>query len=250
MKDFEQIEIEEGNLQPLMGRHPPGLYSIAGFLGHVHLLVDGDSCVLIDTGMLGEVRLVFRQLKKLGLSMDSVEAILLTHGHLDHAGNLHRFKELTSATVYGHLEEQAHLDGAYPYEGVNRVCGWLESVGRFLIRYKRADIDIYIEEEQSLPFWGGLRVVHLPGHTKGHCGYYSAKHDLLFAGDLFASMFYGDFPPPPVLNSVPHLIPESFRKVMALNPGGILPCHYTQAKYDPATLRRIFDEIYWRRFRE
>ena len=148
------------------------------------------------------------------------------------------------------IDEQAHLDGAYPYEGVNRVCGWLESVGRFLIRYKRADIDIYIEEEQSLPLWGGLRVVHLPGHTKGHCGYYSAKHDLLFAGDLFASMFYGDFPPPPVLNSVPHLIPESFRKVMALNSGGILPCHYTQAKYDPVTLRRIFDEIYWRRFRE
>lgn len=95
----------------------------------MHLLVDGDSCVLIDTGMLGEVRLVFRQLKRLGLSRDSVEAILLTHGHLDHAGNLHLFKELTSATVYGHIDEQAHLDGAYPYEGVNRVCGWLESGG-------------------------------------------------------------------------------------------------------------------------
>ena len=233
-----------------MNRLPPDLYSIAGFLGHVHLLVEGDSCVMIDTGMLGEVRSVFRQLKRLGLSEDSVEAILLTHGHLDHTGNLYRFKELTGATVYGHKEEQAHVDGAYPYEGVNRVCGWLEAVGRFLTRYRRADIDIYIDENQCLPFWGGLRVVHLPGHTKGHCGYYSAKHDLLFAGDLFASMFYGDFLPPPIFNSVPHLLRESFRKVRALNPGGILPCHYTQAKSDPVTLRRIFDEIHSRRFEE
>ena len=32
-----------------------------------------------------------------------------------------------------------------------------------------------------------LRVIHLPGHTQGHCGFYSQRFSLLFTGDLFAS---------------------------------------------------------------
>ena len=53
-----------------------------------------------------------------------------------------------------------------------------------------AIIDVPIADGDELPFWGGLRVVHLPGHTLGHCGFYSKAHDLLFSGDLFASYFF------------------------------------------------------------
>ena len=93
-----------------------------------------------------------------------------------------------------------------------------------------------------MPFWGGLRVVHLPGHTRGHCGFYSERHDLLFSGDLFASYFFGSHRPPAILNSVPEHFAASFRRVAELNPRLIVPNHYD--RLDGARLRQRFDHMY------
>jgi glyoxylase-like metal-dependent hydrolase (beta-lactamase superfamily II) len=65
----------------------------------------------------------------LGLEPGQVKAILLTHGHLDHAGNLAWAKAWSGAPVYAHAAEQAHIDGTFPYRGINRWCGRLERAG-------------------------------------------------------------------------------------------------------------------------
>ena len=205
---------------------PPGVYPIRGVMSVCHLLVEGEDAWLIDTGLVGEPALIRGKLRRLGLAPDAIRGILLTHGHLDHAGNLAALKEWTGARVYGHPAEQAHVDGVYPYEGTARWCGRLEAAGRWAFRYRAAPIDEFFGDGDELPFWGGLRVVHLPGHSEGHCGFYSERHDLLFSGDLFASYFVKTHLPPPILNSRPELIPGSLRKAARLNPRWILPNHY------------------------
>ena len=205
---------------------PPGLYPIRGIMSVCHLLVEGPDAWLLDTGMVVEPVLVRRLLRRLGLTPQSIRGILLTHGHLDHAGNLAALKEWTGARVYGHPAEQRHVDGCYPYEGTARWCGRLEAAGRWAFRYRTATIDEHFGDADELPFWGGLRVVHLPGHSEGHCGFYSARHDLLFSADLFASYFFGPHLPPPILNSFPELIPGSLRKALELDPRWMIPNHY------------------------
>ncbi len=205
---------------------PARLYSIRGIMGCCHLLEDGAACVMIDTGMVGEPFFIRRLVRKLGLKPTSIKAILLTHGHLDHAGNLAWLKEWTGATIYAHAEEARHVAGTYPYSGVARWCGRLEAAGRFWFRYRAAAIDEFIKDGQELPFWGGLRVIHLPGHTRGHCGFYSAKHNLLFSGDMFASYFFNVHKPPAILNSAPEQFPASVEKVRQLAPRLMLPGHY------------------------
>jgi glyoxylase-like metal-dependent hydrolase (beta-lactamase superfamily II) len=228
---------------PQMKTMPPGIHPIRGLMGVCHLLVDEtDQVVLLDTGLFGEPWQIRRRLRLLGLGPQHVTAILLTHGHLDHSGNLAWAKAWTGAPIYAHPLEQAHLDGTYPYAGVNRWCGWLEHVGRTLLRVGApARIDVPLADSDELPFWGGLRVVHLPGHTRGHCGFYSARHDLLFCGDLFASYFFNVHLPPAILNSAPELIPESLRKAERLNPRLMVPQHYDFL--DGRLHRRRFDRL-------
>jgi len=204
----------------------PQLHPIRGIMGCCFLLADGDASVMIDTGMVGEPELIRRLVRKLGLKPQSIKAILLTHGHLDHAGNLAWLKDWTGAKVFAHVEEVRHVAGTYPYTGVARWCGRLEAAGRFLFRYRAATIDEFLSDGQELPYWGGLRVIHLPGHTGGHCGFYSARHDLLFSGDMFASYFFNVHRSPAILNSVPEHFPASVEKIRRLNPRWIVPCHY------------------------
>ena len=99
-------------------------------MGCCFLLEAGENSVMIDTGLFGETIFIRRLFRKLGLKPQSIKAILLTHGHLDHAGNLARLKRWTGAKVLAHPAEQAHIDGTYPYQGVNRWCGRLEAAGR------------------------------------------------------------------------------------------------------------------------
>ncbi len=231
-----------------MDRPPANLYPIRNALGCSHLLVedDGKSAVFLDAGFFGEMGRYRRLLRRLGLKPDDVKAILLTHGHLDHVGNLVALREWTGAPVYAHEAERAHVEGRYRYTGWARVCGWAEASGRVVLRRRVGSVDRTFTDGEVLPFWGGLRVVHLPGHTRGHCGFYSERHDLLFSGDLFASYFFHTHLPPAILNSASEEFPASFRRVAELAPRRIVPNPYDIL--DPVQLWERFSRLYARKF--
>ena len=219
------------------------IYPIRGYHGYFHLLHDAArrEAILIDTGLVGEMPRLEKVLRELGLGWHDIKAILLTHGHLDHTGNLARLKELTDAPIHAHPLEQRHIDGTYPYAGLSRGCGLLEAAGRALFRYRPAQIDRPLIPGETLPYWGGLRVIHLPGHTEGHCGFYSERFDILFSGDLFASYWFSTHLPPPFLNSCPEKFADALHQVRALNPRHIIPNHYNTL--DGELHRRRFDKL-------
>jgi glyoxylase-like metal-dependent hydrolase (beta-lactamase superfamily II) len=217
---------------------------IRGVIGTCHLLVepDGRGAVLLDTGLIGEQWQIRCALRRLGLGPRDVRAILLTHGHLDHVGNLAWAKAWTGTPIHAHAAEQAHIDGTFPYAGINRWCGRLERMGRAVLRVGApAKIDVTISDGDELPFWGGLRVVHLPGHTLGHCGFFSARHGVLFSGDLFDSYFFRTRLSPRILDSAPELVPGSLEKARRLGARFMVPQHYVFA--DAAVHRRRFEKM-------
>lgn len=216
---------------------------IRGYHGSFHLLCDNvrHEAVLIDAGFVGELPQLKKILNENELNWGDIKAILLTHGHLDHTGNLVKLKELTGAPILAHPLEQPHIDGTFPYTGISRLCGFMEAVGRTIFRYRALSIDQALVPEAELPYWGGLRVIHLPGHTDGHCGFYSERFNLLFSGDLFASYWFSTHLPPIFLNSSPGKIKDSLEKVRALAPQYIVPNH--GSGLDGELHRRKFDSL-------
>jgi glyoxylase-like metal-dependent hydrolase (beta-lactamase superfamily II) len=214
----------------------PGFYChpIRGWHGVFHLLHDSarKEAVLIDTGLMGEMGQLGRVLVEAGLGWRDIRAILLTHGHLDHTGNLARIKELSGAPVFAYPAEQVHIDGRFPYRGASRLCGAMEAFGRAVLHYRTVAIDEALVAGMELPFWGGLEVMHLPGHTEGHCGFYSRRFDVFFSGDLFACYRFSTHLPPFFLNSCAEKIPASVRSVVKLSPRYLVPNHYDRADHE------------------
>ncbi|MCB1091735.1 MAG: MBL fold metallo-hydrolase [Verrucomicrobiae bacterium] len=183
----------------------------------MHLLFDRerDRVVLIDGGLgRGFIPKIQDRLKRQGLTMKEVEAILLTHGHFDHTANVKRLHELSGAPVLAHRGDAEWIQGRGRNRGWSRVGGFLEGVWPALTSYRPPRIDEWFADGDRLPYCGGLEVHHLPGHTPGHCGFWSEANQWFFAGDLFAIQFGKPVVPPAIFSFDPA---EGWRSLIRAN---------------------------------
>jgi len=109
------------------------------------------------------------------------------------------------------------------------VTGVLEMIGRPLLSFRPFKPDRWLQDGDVLDVWHGLRAVHMPGHTRGHMGFYCESLRLLFSADLFASYRGCAHLPPAIFNSAPELIPASVRTAQGLDLVGFLPNHGDRA---------------------
>jgi glyoxylase-like metal-dependent hydrolase (beta-lactamase superfamily II) len=199
---------------------------LGGPMVSAHLLADRDGLTLIDTGLWGIAAELRRVVAKLNRRPDELRAIVLTHGHLDHAAGAAEIQAWSGAGLWLHPADRDHLAQRVRYAGVARICGALEWAGARAGRHRMPRVDEALRDGAVLPFWGGLRVWHLPGHTPGHCALVSERTGLVFAGDLFASYAWSVHEPPGFLCRDVARARESLRVLAAARPADVLPSHY------------------------
>ena len=115
------------------------------------------------------------------------ERILVTHGHIDHAGGVAELAERLGIPVEGPQREDAFWIEGMPAQ--SKVYGF-PGVRSFVP-------DRWLEHGDSVRFGNiELKVFHCPGHTPGHVVYFDEAGRLLLVGDVLFKGSIGrtDFP--------------------------------------------------------
>lgn len=113
------------------------------------------------------------------------QAVLLTHGHFDHAMAAEELAGMFGIKIYAHEKEKDTL--AQPKLNVSGMIG-------------HGDVyhaDVFVKDGEVLSLAGmEIKVLYTPGHTEGGCCYYIEKEKALFSGDTLFSQSVGrtDFP--------------------------------------------------------
>ena len=161
--------------------------------GHVHafLLETGEELTLVDTLFENDARLVLQALDRLGRKPSDLKRIAITHGHRSHLGGLAALKRETGATVYAHEweadvvagERRAQAVSILPRQSLKllpfQLGLWLD-----LPRHASCPVDELLDEGDAV---GPLQVLHVPGHSPGHLGFWWPERRFLIAGDGIAT---------------------------------------------------------------
>ena len=168
-----------------------GLYELSFGMVSAFLIQSDEGFTLIDTGLPGNSEKILESIRSLGGTPDSLQHILITQLHSDHVGNLAELKKKTGAKIYAHREEAAAIaDGlimrqAEAAPGLGNKLIFSLFVGRETgKRIEGTDVDVKLEDKQTLDMAGGIHTVYTPGHTIGHCSFLWKEHGgVLFVGD-------------------------------------------------------------------
>ena len=137
-------------------------------------------CFIIDPGASGK-----QIAEKLRQDNLTPVAVLLTHGHFDHAASAKTLAKEFDIKIYVHEAEADTLRD--PQKNVSWMIQLKESY----------DADVFLKDEEVIMLAGfEIKVLHTPGHTEGGCCYYIAEEAVVFTGDTLFAQSVGrtDFP--------------------------------------------------------
>ncbi len=140
------------------------------------------AAVVIDPG--GDVSRIAGEIDRQELTLSQ---ILITHGHVDHAGGAAELAARYRVSIVG------------PHEADDYWLAYLEQAGREygFVGVRNFTPDRWLTDGDEVRFGEhSLKVLHCPGHTPGHVVFYHAGEKLAQVGDV---LFHGsigrtDFP--------------------------------------------------------
>ena len=126
--------------------------------------------IVIDPGDGDDLTAIQSMLAKHGLT---VQAIVITHAHIDHIGGAAKLKALTGAPVYMNENDQTL------YDHLDTQAGWLG-----MAPPDRTTIDTPARDGNTLTLGEtDIHILHTPGHTQGSLCLFVPSKEVLIAGD-------------------------------------------------------------------
>jgi len=126
-------------------------------------------CAIVDPG--GDIEILLKIAKDNELVP---EKILLTHGHIDHAGGATEIAQILRVEIHG------------PHEDDKFLLDSLEEQGKmFGLNSKDCSPDVWLDEGDIVTIGKQkLETYFCPGHTPGHLIFYNLESKLAIVGDV------------------------------------------------------------------
>jgi len=231
----------------------PAVHRIESDLGErfmcQYLLVGRERTVLVDTGLVGTpVEVIVPYLEGIGLGIEDVDEVIISHADVDHCGGNRALKEMNPKLKFSCGE----ADRAY-VESNERIMAeiylWSEPYGfgpdegsKAWIRTELggdSPVDVGLRGDETLrlgPDWR-IEILHLPGHTPGHLGIWDAKNDAAIILDAalercIYSRGGNRLLPPRYFDAAEYR--NTIRTLRNLRPGNLLTAHYPPMRDEDA----------------
>lgn len=212
-------------------------------LPNIYFIKTNRGYILVDTGMPNPEETLDFVFKKAAVDPKSVEIIILTHGHLDHVGNIAYAKRKSGAKVLCHQSFSESLEKGEIEPAIAR--DWLSRFLNFIIslagtKFEGVKPDIVVEDELDLHEFGvSGKIIHTPGHSSSSISIVLDNGEALIgdivrgeeSGEIVIGNFYED----------ETVLLESLRKVAALEPKVIYLSHGNHI--DNLTLHSVIDKL-------
>jgi glyoxylase-like metal-dependent hydrolase (beta-lactamase superfamily II) len=177
------------------------------------LLGTPDDFTLIDTGTPGKTKNLTAQLEEHRYALSGLRTIVLTHCHADHTGGVADLVKRSGAKVAAHQEEIPYVK----QEQVLPANSWLKHA--MLWVFDRVfsthitQVDIVLHDGDTIDILGGLKVIHVPGHTPGSIALYQPERRIMFFGDVIFNEKSGLRIAPNIFNTDTEQTKEAARKL-------------------------------------
>ena len=161
----------------------PGIHQIPGLRwSNAYLVVEEAGLTLVDAGLPGAWGKISRYIERIQRSPSELQRVIVTHSHPDHTGPLKQLSRLTGAKIFVHSADTRYLEKTKSnwlhYPAQPPAFNWNVPLLHPIPAHE------LIEDGQTLPVLGGLRVLHTPGHTPGSVCLYLEEQKVLFTGDI------------------------------------------------------------------
>jgi glyoxylase-like metal-dependent hydrolase (beta-lactamase superfamily II) len=220
-----------------------------------YLIVQDARAAFIDTGTNHSVPRLLAALEALGLSRQSVDWVIPTHVHLDHAGGVGALvRELPQARVLVHPRGARHLiDPSALYAGALAVYGQAEMDRNYgtLVPVEAARV-VSSTDGGSVTLAGrALVTIDTPGHARHHHCIWDEASRGWFTGDTFG-LSYREFDGPagawilPTTTPVqfePDALQASIERLMASDPQCMYLTHYGRVTGVPRLAELLLGQL-------
>ena len=162
---------------------------------NAYLLATPDGLVLIDAGWPNKADDLFRAVQDSGHDPKDIRHLVLTHGHIDHAGSAAEVLQRTGARAYAHPADLDLINtGTAEHPGTSVTPGIVPKIAYLLFikpggtTYRGFAVDQTLEDGERLPMAPDVEIIHSPGHCAGHIAFLLRHEGILIAGDICSNV--------------------------------------------------------------
>lgn len=166
------------------------LHRIGNNIVAAYLVVTPEGVTVIDAALSGHWRELLTELASIGLTVDDVKGVILTHGDSDHVGFAERLRRDHGVPVFIHAGDAERAKGGPKPATAKQSMklGPLLGFAAYTLRKGGARTEwltevVEVQGGETLDLPGSPQIISMPGHSEGSIAVYVPAADAVFVGD-------------------------------------------------------------------